>query len=108
MIFAGSVRTVFTSTGRTTRHTQIEALTVLFLALTLLAVASFALMFSTHQLMTDMISCFANLMLMMLVIRATIAGALISAHFSFPEALAVHFETFGLFASATVFLFLGD
>ena len=106
MIFAGSVRTVLTFAGCTTCHAQIEALTVLFLALTLLAVASFALMLSAHQLMADVISSFANLGLMVLVIRAAIARAIISAHFSLSEALAVHLEALALVAVAASVLIL--
>jgi len=108
MIFASSIGTILTFAGLPARYTRIEALTILFLALALLAVATFANMFGTLQLMTHMFSGFADLVLVKLVIRAAIAGALFCAHFAFSEALAIHLEAFCFFASATVFLFFSD
>ena len=58
--------------------------------------------------MADMVPSLSDLVLVVLVIRAAVAGALVGAHFALPEALAVHFEAFCFFASATVFLFLCD
>ena len=52
--------------------------------------------------------CFFDLVLMRLVIAAAVAIAVFCAEFALSETLAVHFEAFGFFAGAAVFLFLGN
>lgn len=108
MIFAGSIGTVLALAVLSAWHASVEALAVLFLALALLAVAALTVMLDTLELMADVLPGLADLVLVVLVIRAAVAGALIRAHFALPEALAVHLEAFCLFAGAPVFLFFGD
>ena len=106
MVFADTVGAILALTGLSAGDACVEAFAVLFLTLTLLAVAAPALMLGMLQLMTQVVPGFLDLVLVSLVVATAIAVAIISAHFALPEALAVHLQAFGLFAGAAVFLFL--
>ena len=108
MVFTDTIRTILTFTALTARNPCVEAFAILFLTLTFLTVASFTLMSCMQQLVFYVLLCLFDLMLMTLIIATAIAIAILGAKFAFSEALAVHFKAFSLFASATVFLFLGN
>ena len=90
MVFADTICTILTFTALSARNPCVEAFTILFLALTFLTVASFALMSRMQQLVLYVLLCLLDLVLMSLVIATSIAIAILCAEFAFTEALTVH------------------
>ena len=109
MFSALSVSAVFALAGAGTGDTGVETFTILLLALTFFTVASFLLFLlgCTAHLMRDTFPGFSDLGLVVVVVGAAVAGTLFGAHFSLPEALTVHLQTFGLLASASSLFLLG-
>lgn len=68
MVFTVSIGATFTSAALTASYPRVKALTVLFLALALLTVATLSLMSGMLQLVTDAFSGLLYLMIMILVI----------------------------------------
>jgi hypothetical protein len=92
----------------TAGDTGIEALAILLLALTFLAVAPLpaVLLLSARQLLLDELAGLAEGVGVVVVVMTAEAGALFGAGFARGEALAVHFEALCFFAGAAGFLLL--
>ena len=98
------VRALLAPAGFSACYTRVVALAVLFLALTLLAVAALALVPQRSSFQPHAFTRLGQRVVVVVVVGATEAGAVISAHLSRGKALAVHLETLGLFACAARFL----
>ena len=87
---------------RPAAHSRIKTLTVLFLAVTFLAVASLALPVPSRcGFVFGGLPRFFNFGLVVMVIVAPAAGAFRGAQFAIYKALTIHFQTFSLLACAS-------
>ena len=108
MVGTLAVGAILALASRSAGDSRIIAFTVLFLALTFLAVAAFLaiLLVSARQLMPDQLAGLAKRIIVLMVVMAAETGTLLCAFLARGEALAVHFEAFCFFAGATRFLLL--
>ena len=80
-------------------NTCIEALTIFFYTLGLSAVTSYVITPAITIFYSNQLSCSIYCLLMGFIVTATHTGTVWATEFSIGEALTVHFQTFGLFAS---------
>jgi hypothetical protein len=109
MFWMLSVCTFLTLTVLPTRNSWIKALAVLFLALTALTAAPLPSRLLTRcrlRLYSNNWLCLGDGVYVMVVVGATVAGALSATHFPWGKAFAIHLEAFSLFAGASRFLLL--